>query len=381
MDMAPDPALKPGQGHPLHPVSGDAQDARWAALADDAAEPNAFYAPDMLRAAIDHLGGQADVRMLEAFEGARLIGLMPVTVLRNHGRLPIANVGNWMHDHCFFGAPLIARGSEQAAWVAFLALLDGADRAPGFLHMRGLDAAGANAAALEAVCAMQRRPFREIGRYDRALLRSDLSADAYWDANVRAKKRKEIRRLQKRLGEIGHVESRVLTDAAALPRLCGDFLALEASGLKGREGTALSCAPREAAFFRAATAAAMAAGRLQFLRLDLDGKAIAMLANFRHGDGAFSFKIAIDETLGRFSPGVLIEIDNLHAVQADPGIAWMDSCAAPDHPMIDSLWGERRSIVQYRIALRGAGFARTRRTAAYAVANAIEGIAARLKDR
>ncbi|RVT41681.1 GNAT family N-acetyltransferase [Sphingobium algorifonticola] len=381
MDMAPNPALKPGMGHPLQPPDGLSPDARWATLAEAAAEPNAFYAPDMLRAAIDHLRGNADVRILEAFDGPYLIGLMPVTAMRAHGRLPVANIANWMHDQCFFGAPIVARGRERAAWTAFLAQLDQADWAPGFLHMRGLDAAGANAAALEAVCAAQRRPVREIGRYDRALLRSDLSAEAYWEANVRAKTRKEIRRLQNRLADMGRIESHILTDAATLPRWCGDFLTLEASGWKGRAGTALSCAPHTAAFFRAATAAAMAAGRLQFLRIDLDGKAIAMLVNFRHGEGAFSFKIAIDETLGRFSPGVLIEIDNLRAVLGDPGIAWMDSCAAPDHPMIDSLWGERRSIVQYRIALRGAGYAKMRRSATFAAANLVEGLAARLKER
>ena len=117
------------------------------------------------------------------------------------------------------------------------------------------------------------------------------------------------------------------------------------------------------------------------LRLDLNGRPIAMLVNFRHGEGAFSFKIAIDEELGRFSPGVLIEIANLHAVQGDPDIAWMDSCAAPGHPMIDSLWAERRTIVQYRIALRGAGTRRLQRSAALAIANASEAIARKLKGR
>ena len=303
MDMAPDPALKPAKGNLLPILSGQTQDARWAALADAAAEPNAFYAPDMFRAALDHLDESKSVRLIEVFDGILLIGLLPVMVTTRHGRLPMATVANWMHAHCFLGTPMIRSGREQDAWAGFLRQLDCADWAPHFLHLRGLDAAGANAAALEAVCVTQGRPFREIGRYDRALLRSDLSAEAYWDANVRPKKRKEIRRLQKRLADLGALESRMLTDAADL----------------------------------SATAAAMANGNLEFLRIDLDDRAIAMLVNFRHLDGAFSFKIAIDEELGRFSPGVLIEIDNLRAVQTSSAISWMDSCAAPDHAMIDSL--------------------------------------------
>jgi hypothetical protein len=211
------------------------------------------------------------------------------------------------------------------------------------------------------------------------MLRSALDAESYWETHVRAKKRKEIRRLQKRLAELGAVEQRRLDKRAELPHWCADFLTLEAAGWKGREGTAMACSPSDAAFFRAACAAAFDAGRLHFLRIDLDGRPIAMLANFRHGEGAFSFKIAFDEELGRFSPGVLIELANLHAVQGDPDIGWMDSCAAADHPMIDSLWAERRTIVQYRIALRGRGLDRMRRTAAFALANGAEALASRLK--
>lgn len=375
MDMASHPS------RPDAPACRQSQRARWAELAAEAAEANAFYAPDMLCAAIDQLAGGADVRLIEARAGDLLIGLMPVTVQPRHGRLPIANVATWMHEHCFFGAPIVRRGHEAAAWRGFLTQLDEADWARGFLHLEGIDAAGANAAAIEAVCVEQRRGWREIHRYARAMLRSDLSADAYWESQVRAKKRKELRRLQKRLADLGTVETRLLTNAQALAGWCDDFLALEASGWKGREGTALNCRPADAAFFRAACDAALSGGRLHMLRIDLNGRAIAMLVNFRHREGAFSFKIAFDEELGRFSPGVLIEIANLHAVQDDPAIGWMDSCAAADHPMIDSLWAERRTIVQYRIALRGHGLARLRRSAAFAIANGVESAARLLKGQ
>ena len=345
MDMASHPLPSGTRAY------GPAQRARWTALAAEAAEANAFYAPDMLCAALDHLAGTPGVRIIEAQAGGELIGLLPVTVAARHGRLPLSCVTNWMHEHCFFGAPLIRRGAEMAAWRGLLAQLDDAHWAAGFLYLRGLDAAGANAAALEALCVEQRRGRREVHRYDRAMLRSDLDADAYWETHVRAKKRKEIRRLQKRLADVGAVEQRLLVDRAELPHWCADFLA------------------------------AFDAGLLHFLRIDLDGRPIAMLANFRHGDGAFSFKIAFDEEMGRFSPGVLIELANLHAVQGDPAIGWMDSCAAPDHPMIDSLWAERRTIVQYRVALHGRGLSRVGRAASFAIANGIEAIASHMKGQ
>lgn len=375
MDMAPDPALRAGVAGTM--PSGQVE--RWAALADAAAEANCFYTPELMIPALAHLADAGAVRLVEVEADDRLIGLLPLATAGHHGRLPVPNLTNWMHRHCFFGAPLIRRGHEQAAWAGFLRQMDALPHSSHFLHLSGLDAAGANAAALEAVCGGEARPFVEIQRHDRALLRSDLSADAYWETHVRAKKRKEIRRLQKRLADLGTVASRLLDDPGELPRWCDDFLALEAAGWKGEAGTALADRPDDEAFFREATANALAAGRLHFLRLDLDGRAIAMLVNFRHGRGAFSFKIAFDEALGRFSPGVLIELDNLRAVQGDPDIDWMDSCAAADHPMIDSLWAERRSIVQFRVALKGRGLLRARRAAAFAAAGTAERIATFIK--
>lgn len=374
MDMASHTAFAAAR------ANSPAQRARWADLAAQAAEANIFYTPALLGPALDHLpsGG---VHLLEALDGGELIGLMPVAIAPRYGRAPLGCATNWMHAHCFFGAPLIRRGAEAAAWRALLAQLDDAPWAPGFLHLTGLDAAGANAAALEAVCVEQRRKRREVHRYDRAILRSELDGDSYWETQVRAKKRKELRRLQKRLADLGTVSSRVLTDRDELAAWCGAFLALEASGWKGRQGSALACEPADTAFFRAACTAAFDAGALHFLRMDLDGQPIAMLVNFRHGEGSFSFKIAFDEEYGRFSPGVLIEIANLHAVQGDPAIGWMDSCAAADHPMIDSLWAERRTITQYRIALQGRGLLRLRRSAAFALADAVEGVGRRLRGQ
>jgi hypothetical protein len=74
------------------------------------------------------------------------------------------------------------------------------------------------------------------------------------------------------------------------------------------------------------------------------------------------------------SPGVLIQIDNLDLLD-DPDIAWMDSCAVEDHPMIDSLWIERRDVVRVTVPLAG-----LRRRAVYAACRALEIGSATLKS-
>jgi hypothetical protein len=78
-----------------------------------------------------------------------------------------------------------------------------------------------------------------------------------------------------------------------------------------------------------------------------------MLASFLCPPGAFSYKTAFDEAYARFSPGVLLQCENL-ALLERPGIAWTDSCAAADHPMIDHIWRERLAIAHHNVAIGGA---------------------------
>jgi CelD/BcsL family acetyltransferase involved in cellulose biosynthesis len=183
---------------------------------------------------------------------------------------------------------------------------------------------------------------------------------------VRPKKRKELRRLETRLGELGTLRVRELGPDEALEPWCDYFLALEASGWKGEQGTALACNAHTELFFRTAVEGARAAGKLQFLRLDLDGRAIAMLINFLAAPGGFSFKTAFDPEYARFSPGVLIQLENLRRLDR-AGLEWMDSCAAENHSMIDSLWPGRRRVV--RVTVRLAGF---RRSLVFAGCRALE---------
>ena len=131
-----------------------------------------------------------------------------------------------------------------------------------------------------------------------------------------------------------------------------DFLALEHSGWKGAQGSALASHQATARMFREALFGAAGRGRLERLTLSLDDEPIAMLANFITPPGAYSYKTAFDERFARYSPGVLVQRENL-ALLDRRGIAWCDSCAAADHPMIDHIWRERRPVGRLSIAIGG----------------------------
>lgn len=350
-------------------VAADAGDEAlreaWRDLAGDAAEPNCFAEQWFVDAGLRHLDG-GDVRMLQMWDGPRLIGLMPVSVLPNYGRVPLAHVQNWRHANDFLGVPLIRRGYVQDFWSEALRALDAVDWAPGFLHVNGLVEDGAVHAGLVAAAAGMERPCDIVYREVRALLASQLSAHAYYADTVRKKKRKELGRIQRRLADLGEVASSTLVGGDDLTAWCDAFLRLEHHGWKGRAGSSLASSSDTENFFRDALAGAYRAGALEFRRMDLDGRPIAMLVNFLSPPGSFSFKTAFDEEFAKFSPGVLIQLDNLSVVQR-PEIEWMDSCAAQDHPMIDSLWGERRAVIRVSVPLSG-----VKRGLAFKVARGLE---------
>ena len=337
----------------------------WDALAAAAAEPNA-YAESWFAAASLPAFAAGEVRLIEARRGRRLIGILPVTVEEDYGRTPFRYVQNWRHDHMFLGTPLIRTGEEAAFWTAVLDLLDGAGWAPNLLHVAALAEDGPVHRGLVAAAAASGRRCAVVHRTSRALLESGPAPDVFVERHIRPKKRKEIRRLRSRLAEQGPLAARRLDAAADLPDWCDSYLRLERSGWKGRSGTALTCDPAAEAFFRAAIAGAWHAGRLDFLRLDLGERPIAMLVNFLTPPGGFAFKTVFDEAFARFSPGVLIQLENLSLLDRGD-IAWVDSCAVEGHSMIDSLWPGRRSIVRVTVQLRG-----LRRSAVYAACRALE---------
>jgi hypothetical protein len=62
--------------------------------------------------------------------------------------------------------------------------------------------------------------------------------------------------------------------------------------------------------------------------------------------------------MARFSPGLQAMTEVTAALLADETIEFADSCAVPDHPLMDHLWRDRLAMADVMIALRpDAGFA------------------------
>lgn len=332
--------------------ASDVDAAAWDELSARSVDPNPFFERWFLLPSICHLSGSSKPAIVTFGSDARLDGLIPVASRNIYEGYPLPHVAGWRHDHMFSGSPLIRRGCEHAFWTALLRHFDANAGRALFLHLYDIPAEGPSYTALREIVRCQARPAAIVYRGQRAMLRSPLDPETYFAQSMSGKKRKELRRQYNRLSEQGELAFERAEGSENLDAWTEEYLALEQAGWKGEARSALRQTNAARKFFATALKGAAEAGRLERLSLRLDGRAIAMLANFLSPPGAFSFKTTYDENHARYSPGVLLQRENLDLL-ARAGIEWADSCAAADHPMIERIWREKRTITRISIAIGG----------------------------
>jgi CelD/BcsL family acetyltransferase involved in cellulose biosynthesis len=314
--------------------------AEWRALAARALEPNVFYEPAFALAAHPVFGRDVGATLVWS-RGAtsRLLGLFPARTERHRYAMPWPITVGWINPYAPLGVPLVDREAAEpvlGAWLEYIA-----NHRPRVLLLPMFPQQGVLASAFDAALARRGGASMAFAKHERALLAPAGERADYLERALPRKKLKELGRQLRRLGDDGGVAWDVARDAAAISTALADFLRLEEAGWKGRAGTAAALSPSIRALLEGAVSALACEGKAEITRLLLAGRAIAALIVLRSGDTAWCWKIAYDERHARASPGVQLMMQATEALLAEPGFARVDSCAAPDHPMIDHIWRER----------------------------------------
>jgi CelD/BcsL family acetyltransferase involved in cellulose biosynthesis len=127
----------------------------------------------------------------------------------------------------------------------------------------------------------------------------------YWRSRSR-NMRRGIKRRRNRLEELGEVEFEIAAGEAALGRLDEAF-ALEASGWKGRKGTAIISRPETKRFYEEVARWAAERGTLRIVTLRLDDRALAMQFSIEAGDDYFTLKVGYEAEFEKFAPSKLLD--------------------------------------------------------------------------
>jgi CelD/BcsL family acetyltransferase involved in cellulose biosynthesis len=332
-------------------VRSDAEELRvlvpdWEALAAEAAEPNPFYEHWMLLPALEAYGAGEDFRCIAVWQDGTLAGLFPMRLERRYRGLPLRALRSWRHRNMLLCTPLV-RAKSAAGCIA--ALLQ-SKLAP-VVEFEWISAGGFFYGALTEAVSQDELPWTVTDAYTRALLVRGRDPRERFNSNMK----NNLRRWQARLGAHGKLTPVRLGPEDDVVRWTQEFMRLEASGWKGRAGSALECREDDRRFVAEVFSEAFRRERLLITGLDLDGRPLARHCMFTADGGAFTFKIAYDETYASCSPGILAEVDNVRQFMETPRLRWIDSNTAPESKSYGRVWKDRRTIQRIAVGARGAG--------------------------
>jgi len=328
--------------------------AEWQDLAARALEPNIFFEPGFALNAARHIASSRQPEFLfcwetgEAQARGRLLGVWPLVMPRS--AFP-SLARSWTHDYGCSGAPLLDEASAVVVLERMLAWLRKHRRRLNAIEASLLPKANPACAVMQRQAARANLAFSLVAEHERAALDATQVGVGALDF-VSGPRRSKLRRRFRRLRQLGAVSFHVTGDAEDLREQIEAFMLLEAKGWKGSEGTAFLCDPGHATFLRAMSRTLGREGKCRVFWLSLDGRMIAANIVLQDGrGGAYLWKTAYDEDYASLSLGALLIMDMTDRLLADPGVAFVDSCAVPNHPMIDHMWRERLRMADVMLAV------------------------------
>ncbi len=277
-----------------------------------------------------------------------LCGFFPFEEKKFYRRLPLRNVTLWRYPQCFLATPLLHRRFVTESLQSLLHWFQ-SERRHSLMELPLLSADGQFYSELNGLLAASGVKHFEKA-YERALFHPDKDAETCLAKTMTKKSRRNYRRLQRQLSDCGELQWQLLSQTDSIDDWIDDFLDLEASGWKGRSGTALQSTREDRAFFRKMATNAFKRERLLILALLLDGKAIAMNTVLLGEGGGYAFKMAYDESYRRFAPGVLLILELIRQLHGRENFTWLDSCASADHELANRLWQDRKPMCNMVIA-------------------------------
>jgi hypothetical protein len=319
-------------------------------LAAAAIEPNVFYEPWVLFSAIDAFGKGHDLRFVLVFgtsgDGrSQLYAFFPFERGRRFGGMPITVFRAWKYGTAYCGmcTPLLrAQGGEAVLAALHAWARDSAD-GPAIFEWQRFNGDGPFGSLLSAFLARSGRPGLQLESHSRPLLCRHADAEEFMRLGYSARHLATNRRKERRLAEQGTLQYHELMagdDAGAWAR---EFIQLEAAGWKAGEAGIIAASDASRRFFLSVIEEGWRRGRLMILALRLDGVLIGGMCNLLAAPGSYLYKVAFDERFSRYSPGELVQQENIRRMHARPDIHWMDSLAEPSFEHVYR-WLDLRTI-------------------------------------
>jgi CelD/BcsL family acetyltransferase involved in cellulose biosynthesis len=334
-------------------VSTDDEEA-WRRLGARALEPNPFAEPDFLSLSARHFAGYADTRLVIVQEGTEFLGVLPIVGFTG-SRLPprrIATTDGFPTAVSGLHTPLVDRTDPDTVVEAIMGALHHAAKSegwPGIVLFEGMSADGPVVESLRRACAEHRYPVVVKDVWERATVTRSVG----WENPVDGKRRREIGRRKRLLAQEGGGEVKMV-DRTHDPTSCADFLAMEMTGWKAKQGgRAFARDPDTKAWFEEWYRLWVDAGRLIVLGLNVGSTPVATQVFVRAGEGLFCFRIAHDEAFSKYKPGAMLLSLAVEHLREHTDAAWIDSTTDKNNTFFLGMLPERRALARMVIGTGG----------------------------
>jgi CelD/BcsL family acetyltransferase involved in cellulose biosynthesis len=210
----------------------------WKALCDDSAEDNVYYSPRYSQALLDNVE-EKNIALAAVWAEASLVALLPFS----RSRIALAGLRAagraWQNKFIFSCTPLLDAVRKIEAAGVLLDVL--ASVSEGEWIVPTVNTKGQACRALVAALSARRMPWAFSQPFQRAILEIGPTFEEHMQRHVAASRRKGLLRNQRRLQQLGKLDHETHCYGAQLDQTLAAYLEIEASGWKGRRGTALAC--------------------------------------------------------------------------------------------------------------------------------------------
>ena len=286
----------------IRPIEGP-----WRRLCEET-NSDVVFRPEWITAYIRAFEPNSEVVLVTARAGDRLLAVLPL--IRKWGwfaGMPVLKLMATVNSHSNRFDILRAIGpSGDAAIDAMWGLLK---RTPHW-HLLELPSFPAEGNCQRLMSCASRDEYGTMTRLyaEVPVLRMEVDSDGRlnWLAETSRHFRHELRRCRRVLeSQTGGVPTLVRRDHPD-PELLRQFFELEASGWKGREGSAIKCNPEALAFYGHIARMTAHLGQFCLHSLEVGGKMVAGAFSLVTDECYYPMKITYDESLRRGGPGQLL---------------------------------------------------------------------------
>jgi hypothetical protein len=355
----------------------------WEDLCARAIEDNVYYSPRYARVLIDTVEHRESLRFAVIWKHEQLMALLPFTRSTIEtpflGAVPRA----WQTKYTFSCTPVFDRSCATDAAAALIKLLGTIKEGEWYIPV--VNTHGAACRAMIEALDKDDRPWKFYNTFHRATLECAGSFKEHIQTHLSSKRRRDLARNRRRLEEVGRIAHETYRSGANLTRAVEAFLQIEASGWKGKRGTALASRAETKQFALGVFDGCAAGSICRADVLTLDERPIAVSLIVFAGGTGFTVKCTYDEAYRTYSAGLLLEVEVIRSFLTERWACRLDAATAGAH-VIDSLWPGRTEVADLmftlaprRARLRLSALARSTHVK-HAAKNALKALVARVGE-